>query len=49
MRRDILGQALGRTRENSNSNNESHPHVESVHTRRRVVRGPNDLLTQFRR
>jgi len=37
----------GRARENCNS--EDQPRVESVHTRRHVVRGANDLLAQLRR
>ena len=40
-----LGQVIGRARENC----EDHPRVESVRTRRHVVRGANDLLTQLRR
>jgi len=42
-----LGRAVGRALENCNS--EDHSRVESVRTRRHVVRGADDLLPQLRR
>jgi hypothetical protein len=44
---ELVAASSGRARENCNS--EDYPGVESVHTRRRVVRDANDLLTQLRR